>query len=241
MTQQTYAARTTSEQPGTVRNMAAQTTEAARTASQEVAETAKEQVRNVTGEVRDQAGRVAADVRDVLAEQARTQNDRLASGIRELAEELDGMAADREDTPARAIVTRIAESGRQVADYLAERGPDGVLAEVQNFARRRPGAFLATALVGGFVVGRLGKGIMSGTSERPARARGPVPNTMSQFQPSPTEPIGSAPSSIGTDPIMSTEGPISGNPEPLAGPRETGTSRPDLTTPMEPLAESRTR
>jgi hypothetical protein len=30
---------------------------------------------------------------------------------------------------------------------------------VQEFARRRPGTFLATALVAGFVVGRLGKGV----------------------------------------------------------------------------------
>jgi hypothetical protein len=34
-----------------------------------------------------------------------------------------------------------------------------VLREVQDFARRRPGAFLATALAAGFVVGRLGKGV----------------------------------------------------------------------------------
>jgi hypothetical protein len=30
---------------------------------------------------------------------------------------------------------------------------------VQDVARRRPGAFLATALAAGFVVGRLGKGV----------------------------------------------------------------------------------
>ena len=57
------------------------------------------------------------------------------------------------------MVSRVADAGRQVADYLADRGPEGVLREVQDFARRRPGAFLATALAAGFVVGRLGKGI----------------------------------------------------------------------------------
>jgi hypothetical protein len=35
-----------------------------------------------------------------------------------------------------------------------------VLQQVQDFARRRPGAFLATALAAGFVVGRLGKGVV---------------------------------------------------------------------------------
>jgi hypothetical protein len=61
-------------------------------------------------------------------------------------------------------VSRIADSGRQFADYLDRHGPEGVLREVQDFARRRPGAFLATALAAGFVVGRLGKGVAKADS-----------------------------------------------------------------------------
>jgi hypothetical protein len=143
---------------------AAQTAEAAKTAAGEVAETAKEQLRQVTEEVGTQARNVAADLRGRVSEQARVQNHNLAGGIRKIADELDGMAAGRPDSPARAVVVRVAESGHQVADYLTQHGPDGVLAEVQEFARRRPGAFLATALVSGFVVGRLGRGILSAPS-----------------------------------------------------------------------------
>jgi hypothetical protein len=62
------------------------------------------------------------------------------------------------------VVSRIADSGRQFADYLDHHGPEGVLREVQDFARRRPGAFLASALAAGFVVGRLGKGIAKADS-----------------------------------------------------------------------------
>jgi hypothetical protein len=51
-----------------------------------------------------------------------------------------------------------------MADYLDRNGPEGVLREVQDFARRRPGAFLATALAAGFVVGRLGKGVAKADS-----------------------------------------------------------------------------
>jgi hypothetical protein len=40
-----------------------------------------------------------------------------------------------------------------------------VLREVQDFARRRPGAFLATALAAGFVVGRLGKVVAKADSD----------------------------------------------------------------------------
>jgi hypothetical protein len=69
------------------------------------------------------------------------------------------MRGDRQDSPAAAVVSRVADGGRQMADYLDQHGPEGVLREVQDFARRRPGAFLATALAAGFVVARLGKGV----------------------------------------------------------------------------------
>jgi len=69
------------------------------------------------------------------------------------------MRGDRSGTPAATVVSRVADGGRQLADYLDQHGPDGVLRDVQDFARRRPGAFLATALAAGFVVGRLGKGV----------------------------------------------------------------------------------
>jgi hypothetical protein len=88
-----------------------------------------------------------------------------------MADHLDEMRGDRQDSPAAAVVSRVADSGRQMADYLDRHGPEGVLREVQDFARRRPGAFLATALAAGFVVGRLGKGVAkaddSGTSSKP--------------------------------------------------------------------------
>jgi hypothetical protein len=130
-----------------------------------VAATAKEQSRQLVGEVKTQARNVAADVRNQLTHHARRQNGNLAVGIRRMADELDRMAAERGDSAARTVVSRVADGGRQVADYLADRGPEGVLAEVQNFARRRPGAFLATALVSGFVVGRLGKGVFSAATD----------------------------------------------------------------------------
>jgi uncharacterized protein YjbJ (UPF0337 family) len=147
---------------GTGRDVAGQAGEAARQASGQVAGTAREQARHVTGEVSTQARGVASDVRDKVTEQAHTQNDRLAQGIRRMADELQEMASGRGDSPAATVVSRVADSSRRLADHLAQRGPEGVLDEVQDFARRRPGAFLASALVAGFVVGRLGKSVLSG-------------------------------------------------------------------------------
>jgi hypothetical protein len=127
--------------------------------AKQVAGRAKEQAQRVGSEAKTQARNVASDVRDRVGDQARTQNDKLVGGIRQTADQLDEMRGDRPDSPAATVVSRVADSGRQLADYLDRNGPEGVLREVQDFARRRPGAFLAAALAAGFVVGRLGKGV----------------------------------------------------------------------------------
>jgi hypothetical protein len=150
--------------PSGAQQAAGRSAEAATRAAGNVAETAADQARQVTGEVSTQARNVASDMRQKVSDQARTQNDRLVDGIRRMADELDQMRAERRDSPAASVVSRIADGGRQVAGYLADRGPEGVLGEVQEFARRRPGAFLATALAAGFVVGRLGKGVIGAAS-----------------------------------------------------------------------------
>ena len=155
----TYPAAPGGDDESKAKQVAGQTKEAAGQAAAEVKDTAKEQAQRVGAEAKTQARNVAGDVRDKVSEQARTQNDKLVGSIREMADHLDQMRGDRPDSPAATVVSRVADGGRQMADYLDRNGPEGVLREVQDFARRRPGAFLATALAAGFVVGRLGKGV----------------------------------------------------------------------------------
>jgi hypothetical protein len=147
------------DSPSATRQVAGQSKAAAGQAAGEVKDTAAEQAQRVGAEAKAQARNLAGDVRGKISEQARTQNDQLVGSIRQTADHLDEMRAQHSDTPAAAVVARVADGGRQVADYLDRNGPEGVLQEVQDFARRRPGTFLATALVAGFVVGRLGKGV----------------------------------------------------------------------------------
>jgi hypothetical protein len=158
------------EDQSTVKQVAAQGTQAAGQAVSDVRETAADQAQRVGAEARAQARTVVGDVRDKLGEQARTQSDRLVGTIRETADHLDEMRGDRSGTPAATVVSRVADGGRQLADYLDQHGPEGVLREVQDFARRRPGAFLATALAAGFVVGRLGKSVAKADPNAGTRA-----------------------------------------------------------------------
>ena len=148
------------QEPSAARQAAGQSAQAAGQAASEVAGTAKDQAQRVASEAASQARSVAAEVRDRVGEQARTQHDKLVTTIRQTVDHLDEMRGDRQDSPAATVVSRVADSGRQLADYLESNGPEGVLREVTDFARRRPGAFLASALAAGFVVGRLGKGVM---------------------------------------------------------------------------------
>jgi hypothetical protein len=122
------------------------------------------------------------------------------------------MAENRADSPARTVVSRVAQGGHDLADYLARRGPDGVLAEVQEFARRRPGAFLATALVSGFVVGRLGRGVIGAAGQPPTPNAAPR-DSLSQFSAGrvPDQPTSTA--TAGSDELVystSTGGTASG-------------------------------
>jgi hypothetical protein len=141
-----------------VQHEASQTAEHARSVTQDVAGTAKEQARQVTQEATDQARRVVTDARDRLSGEIDSQTGRAAEGLRQWAGELEQMAGSGSDgSPVRTVVRQLSDTGRRAADYLDEHGVGGVVGEVGQFARRRPGAFLVGAAVTGFLAGRLAK------------------------------------------------------------------------------------
>jgi hypothetical protein len=179
--------------------VAGRSREAVTQAAVDVKGTAREQAQRVSAEAQTQARTIAADVRDKLSEQARTQNDKLVSTIRQTADHLDEMRGDRQDSPAAAVVSRVADSGRQLADYLDRNGAEGVLREVEDFARRRPGAFLATALAAGFVVGRLGKSIAKADPHAGAPAAESGTGAFAAPPPQPTQDPAAAMNRTGAD------------------------------------------
>ncbi|MFF1461934.1 hypothetical protein [Streptomyces sp. NPDC058330] len=143
----------------------------------EVAGTAKDQVSDVAGEATARARDVAGELREQLREQARTQTERLAENVRRLSDELRDMSdSDRNGSSAARAVRQVADGGHQVASRIEHRGPEGLVGDLQDFARRRPGAFLAGAALLGFATARIGKGVKSAdggaTGGRPAPASG---------------------------------------------------------------------
>ncbi|KAB8180064.1 ATP synthase F0 subunit B [Microbispora catharanthi] len=145
-----------------VRQAAQETAHEARTAAGEVAVTAKDQARTVAHEAREQTRQVLHQLRRHTDEQARHQSRRAAGAIRQWTGELEAIGDNsKPDSPMRGVVQQVAEQGHRAADYLETEGLHGAVRDVQDFARRRPGLFLAGALVAGFLVGRAVKAVAS--------------------------------------------------------------------------------
>ncbi|MET9923512.1 MULTISPECIES: hypothetical protein [unclassified Streptomyces] len=164
---------TTATAAQTARDKASEGTDLVADKAGDVAGTAKEQAADVAGEATARARDVVGELRSQLQEQARSQTQRLADNVRRLADELHDMSRNSDgDSSAASAVKQVADRGHQAASRLEDRGPDGLLSDLQDFARRRPGAFLAGAALAGFATARLAKGAKSadGGGERPGSA-----------------------------------------------------------------------
>jgi hypothetical protein len=143
----------------------------------QVAGVAREEARDVAGDVREEATAVASEAatqvhnvvdstRSALRSQARQGTERASGALGDLGSQLRALAeGDREG--AGEVGRYANEAGarlRSMADRLNSKGFDGVVDDVQAFARRRPGAFLALAAASGFVAGRLFRGAQAASS-----------------------------------------------------------------------------
>ncbi|MFG1614748.1 hypothetical protein ACGFI3_18440 [Nonomuraea wenchangensis] len=166
--------------------------------AREVAGTAVERTAQVADEARHQARRAVNELRNRVREQSDHQSQRAAQSLRQWSEDLSSLQEHaKPDSPVNGVVRQIAGQGHRAADYLDRNGLTGVVNDVQSFARRRPGTFLAGALAAGFLVGR----IMKAANDSPEPTSGPeqrTPLSSADTVPSapapviPPEPVGDA-------------------------------------------------
>ena len=126
----------------------------------QTAETAKQQAGEVAGEAKNQARALFDQTRDQISSQGSDQQQRAASGLRSVADEITGMINGEGGTSGVAsdLARQLSDRVQTAADWLESREPRDLLDEVQRFARRRPGTFLAAAGVLGFLGGRMTRG-----------------------------------------------------------------------------------
>jgi hypothetical protein len=169
------------------REMARETASMAKSEARSVAADAKESTRNVADTARTEARDVAAQtqqqaralydqLRSEVTDQASTQSQRAASSLRALAAELGEMgSATQQQGIASDVARQASDRARGFADWLDQRDPGDILGEARDFARRRPGTFLAAAAALGFLGGRMTRGLAdedsaSSPSPEPARS-----------------------------------------------------------------------
>jgi hypothetical protein len=121
---------------------------------------AQEQAAAVAAEASRQGKDLLRQAQEELGEQAAQGQQRLATELLSLGDELHAMADGSDQHGVAADLARQAATrARGAGQWLGDRSPAQVVDEVQSFARRRPGAFLALALGAGLVAGRLTRGI----------------------------------------------------------------------------------
>lgn len=143
----------------TAKAEAGQVKDTAAGAAQQVAGTAKEQAGNVVGEAKAQASNLLDQVRGEAGSQVGNQKDRISNLAHSYAKELGSLASGSpQDGAVKNLVQDLSARLGGAGHWIENHEPADVLEEVRRFARRRPGAFLLSALAAGVVVGRLTRG-----------------------------------------------------------------------------------
>jgi hypothetical protein len=155
------------EQAGAVKDTAV-------ASGQQVAQVAKEQVGNVTAEATDQFRDLLHQGRTELTSQAGAQQQRLGSLVRSFADELGTMGSSSDKGgPLADLAKQGSRRVGELAHRIENSEPSDLLADVRNFARRRPGVFLGASLLAGVVVGRLTRSLAAEAKDAKEAAQTP--------------------------------------------------------------------
>jgi hypothetical protein len=160
---------------GVAKEQAAAVKDTALDKGQQVAGVAKEQAASVAAEATDHARDLLNQGRTEISSQLTTQQQRLGSLVHSLADEL-GTIGSSSDTPGP--LSGLAKQGSRRVGELAHRlensEPADLLADLRNFARRRPVVFLSSAALAGVVVGRLSRSLASEAHDNKVAAETPA-------------------------------------------------------------------
>ena len=123
----------------------------------QVRDSVKEQASQVADEVKTQGREVLERTKEQVRQQGEAQTQQVAGSLRTLGEQAQALADGRtEDAgPVVDYVRQASDRLQGMATRLEERGAQGLVQDLEEFGRRRPGAFLAGAALAGFVVGRV--------------------------------------------------------------------------------------
>ena len=197
---------------GTTKEEAESLKESAAKTGGQLLQDAKSEAAAISQEARLQLGDLWSQARSQVSDEAGTQQSRLAGGLTAVGGQLTQMASSQsEQNVATDLVHEVGQRVGSLGRWFESHGPDDLVDEVRDFARRRPVTFLALAAGAGIVLGRLTRGlkdapdeVSSETAPRPAQApvRTPVATYMDPAEERPRfsdELASPVPSSVGWD------------------------------------------
>ena len=178
--------------------------------AKELARQAGGQARQVAQEAKHELRTLTEQGRQELKSQAEAQTLRASKNLRTLSDQTRALAEGRPDEagPLAGYVQDVSGRLSGWADNLDRRGFDGMVAQVQGFARRRPAAFIGLCVVAGFAVSRVGKTVRSEPREEIVEAQPMLPPAATSPESGPTTDAAvgvsspSSSSSGGTEPVV---------------------------------------
>ena len=131
-----------------------------------VAAVATEQAKEVASEAGHQARVLLDQARSELKDHAASQQNRLAEQLHSLSRELGTMASrSQQEGLATDVAQQASRQVGTVAHWLSQREPGSLVGELKDFARNKPGTFMAVAAGIGLVAGRMTRGVKAGPPE----------------------------------------------------------------------------
>jgi len=148
-----------------------------------VATVATEQAKEVASEAGQQAKALLDQARSELMDHAAIQRTRIAEQLQSLSHELGSMAArSQQEGPARDLAQQASRQVGTLAHWLSQREPGSLVGELKDFARNKPGTFLALAAGIGLAAGRMTRGVTAGPPTEGTGSAGPMPSSPSPQQ-----------------------------------------------------------
>lgn len=201
--------------PGRPEGAAVREGESARTAIRDAEEQLREKTREARSRVNDRTRELRAQAEEKAERWSGTLGEhaeRVARALRAAGDALD----DEGEGRLSSISQSAAEQVERMSGYLRDENPSAMLNDLEQTARRNPGAFLATTFIAGLVVGRFFR-----ASEPSARegdeggGRGWARESGRAHEPFRYEPPSESFARRESEPVLEEEGLMVGGPEGL--------------------------
>jgi len=149
-------------------NVAATAAESGKQVGSEAANQASEVMR----QTKEQVHSLLDDTKQEIQTQAQQRGEQAAQALHSFSDQLVSLAEGRPEEAGRLheYLREAEHRVRGVASRVQNGGPEGIVADLSDFARRRPGTFLLGAACAGFLVGRVVRaGRSQGNGSQPSQ------------------------------------------------------------------------